>query len=72
MSKISKVELVDSKISKFYDLRYWGNGQYAIYYKNNQIASDIKAGTIKLNVYLEGNTIPNATVNVSVTNVKFK
>ena len=71
MSKISKVELVESNISKFYDLKYWGNGEYVICYKNNQIASGIKAGTIKLKVYLEGNTVPNATVNVSVKNVKF-
>ena len=71
LSKIGKVELVESKTSEFYELKDLGNGQYAICFKNSEIVSNVKDGTLKLNVYLEGNTAPNAAVSVKVTNVKF-
>jgi hypothetical protein len=64
MSKISKVELADSKISVFYELKDLGNGEYAICYKNSEIEPKIKAGTLKLKVYLEGNTAVNATSQI--------
>ena len=75
MSKISKVELADSTVSAFYEIKDLGNNEFAICYKDCEIAEKIKAGTLKLRVYLEGNSpvfgLPNATISVKVKNVSF-
>jgi hypothetical protein len=61
---------------EFYKLVNLGGGWYGIEYKDNTIAPNIKNGTIKLNVFLQGNNPannnPNAIVSVKITNVKFK
>jgi hypothetical protein len=51
-----------------------GNGQYAIGYKDDQIAAKAKNGSVKLEVWLEGNNTAkaNASVSVSVKVVAFK
>ena len=76
MPKIAAVQIADGGISEFYELVNLGGGWYGVEYKDNTIAPNIKAGTIKLNVFLQGNNPannnPNATVSVKVTNVKFK
>ena len=73
---IAKVELADNNISEFYQLADLGNGKFAVEFKDNEIAEKIKAGTVKINIYLEGNNpenkTPNATISVKVNNVKFK
>lgn len=76
LPKISEVRIAKSSISDFYEVISLNNGWYALKYKGNQIAPKIKSGTVKLNLFLEGNNPennnPNATVSVKVTNVKFK
>ena len=76
LPKISEVRIAKSSISDFYEVISLNNGWYGLKYKGNQIAPKIKSGTVKLNLFLEGNNPennnPNATVSVKVTNVKFK
>ena len=76
MPSISTVEIADAKMAEFYQLVNLGGGEFAIEFKNNQIANNLKAGNIKLNIYLDGNNpiyqTPNQTVTVKVNIVKFK
>ncbi|MBR5558618.1 MAG: hypothetical protein IKU72_00005, partial [Oscillospiraceae bacterium] len=72
---IAAVEaIVDAKKPSAYEATYLGNGKVEISFMNNQLTT--KDGSVKLNVYLEGNdskhTQPNATVTVSVKLAKFK
>jgi len=66
--------VVDAKKPSAYDARYLGNGKVEISFMNNELSK--KDGSVKLNVYLEGNdpdnAQPNATVTVSVKLAKFK
>ena len=70
---VAKVELKDAEKS-FFDLYQLADGSYAIGFKDNRIAPKAKNGSVKLNVWLEGNTTakPNATVSVSVKILAFK
>ena len=76
LPSISKVEIADAKMAEFYQIKDFGNGQYAIEFKDNNIANNLKTGNIKLNIYLDGNNpiyqTPNQTVTVKVNTVKFK
>jgi len=66
--------VVDAKKPSAYDAKYLGNGKVEISFINNELSK--KDGSVKLNVYLEGNdpdnAQPNATVTVSVKLAKFK
>lgn len=70
LSHIAKVEL-DSKSLAMFDLKDMGNGQYVIGYAGDVIPDGFKPGiskTVKLNVFLYGNTTakPNSSVSVKV------
>jgi hypothetical protein len=71
---IKTVKIVDSKTSKFFELEDLGNGRYSLGYNHEGSLVGVKAGSLKLAVYLEGNNpeygTPNATVSVSVKLVK--
>lgn len=73
---IEKVVLIKDKVGSFYQLKNLGDNEYAICYAERTIGNKIKNGTVKLDIYLEGNNPefgkPNATVKVSVKNVAFK
>ena len=58
----------DSKGNPFFTLKVLENGTCAICYTDNAINPSVKAGTVKIPVYLEGNISAkaNATVSVSV------
>ena len=69
LSAIDRVEL-DTASLKFFKLTDLGHGTYAISYKDNLIPSGLKASnTVKLNVFLDGNTTskPNSMLSVKVT-----
>lgn len=54
-----------------FDVKKVGN-KYAICWKDNEVPTNAKSGSVKLNIWLEGNSLenkPNATVSVKV-NVK--
>jgi len=75
LPSISVVEpVVDAKKPSAYDAKYLGNGKVEISFMNNELSK--KDGSVKLNVYLDGNDSdnaqPNATVTVSVKLAKFK
>jgi len=74
LPSIKEVKIVDSKTSKFYELEDLGNGCYSLGYNHQANLLGVKAGSLKLAVYLEGNNsafgVPNATVSVSVKLVK--
>ncbi|MBR5518359.1 MAG: hypothetical protein IKV86_04955, partial [Clostridia bacterium] len=76
MPDISAVEIADVKMAEFYQLVDLGGGEYAIEFKDNNIAEKLKTGNIKLNIYLDGNNpeykTPNTSVSVKVNTVKFK
>ena len=61
----------DCKKDELEDL---GNGRYSLGYNHKGDLTGVKAGSLKLAVYLEGNNpaygTPNATVTVSVKLVK--
>jgi hypothetical protein len=70
---IAKVTMKDEAKS-FFEVEDLGGGRYAIGYKDDQIAAKAKNGSVKLEVWLEGNNTAkaNASVTVSVKVVAFK
>ena len=70
---IAKVTMKDEAKS-FFEVEDLGGGRYAIGYKDDKIAAKAKNGSVKLEVWLEGNNTAkaNASVTVSVKVVAFK
>ena len=64
LSSVSKVEL-DAASAQLFDLKDYGNGVYSIGYRDNRISVD-KTKTVKLSVFLKGNTTDKANATVSV------
>ena len=70
---IDRIELQNADKSLFEVLDF-GNGLCAIGFKDSRVAHKVRNGSIKLNVFLQGNdtTKPNATVSLSVNVVAFR
>ena len=76
LSEIAHVVLIspkDKSKREVFALTELGNGEYAICYNGSQLPNGFTSGTVKLQVYLEGNAsygtakpVPNATMSVSV------
>ena len=70
---IDRIELQNADKSLFEVLDF-GNGLCAIGFKDSRVAPKVRNGSIKLNVFLQGNDTakPNATVSLSVNVVAFR
>ena len=77
VAKIAEVQLVSGTTADALQVRYIytvrGKSVYAVSWKNNQVPATFKKGSVKLNIFLEGNNPainkPNAALTLNV-NVK--
>ena len=75
LNGIAKAEIKDQKYKDMFELYNYGNGQFAIGFKDNKVsaaAAKLKSATVTLNVWHTGNNTakPDSTVSVKVTLVK--
>lgn len=78
LNDVVKVEIRDAKYKEMFEIIPYGNGQFAIGYKDNAVHSSLigkkatTAVTLNLNVFLEGNGTEkaNTTAKVTLTIVK--
>ena len=75
LNDIAKVDLKPTKTAGYFELHNYGNGQFAIGFKDNKIdpaAAKLKTATVTLNIWHEGNTTEKAdsTVSLKITIVK--
>ncbi|MBQ3193869.1 MAG: leucine-rich repeat protein [Oscillospiraceae bacterium] len=71
LNKVKTVEIKDKKYQNILEVIPYGNGEFAIGYKEGKVDSSLigKTVTLNLNVFLEGNesTKVNGTVNLKLT-----
>ena len=65
MNPISRVEIKDPKLAQLYEVYSYGNGEFAIGFKNDTVGAGVKSGNVALEVYVDGNA--SAKSNASVT-----
>ncbi|MBQ3193828.1 MAG: leucine-rich repeat protein [Oscillospiraceae bacterium] len=74
LNKVKTVEIKDKKYQNILEIIDYGNGAFAIGYKEGKVDSSLigKTVTLNLNVFLEGNesTKANGTVNLKLTFAK--
>ena len=74
LNDIVKVEFKNAKQATMFDLIDYGDGTYAIGFKDGKVDKSLmgKTVTVSLNVFVEGNQTAkaNATANVKLTIVK--
>lgn len=69
LNSVAKVEFKDAKQAELFEIFDYGNGEFAIGFKNGKSVQSTKPITVTLNVYLDGNTSakPNATVKLKLS-----
>lgn len=74
LNEVARVEIKESKYQKLFEVIKYGDGQFAIGYKDEAVNKSLigETVTVKLNVFLDGNcsSKANATVSVKLTIVK--
>ena len=65
LNKVAKVTL-DPKLANQFELFDYGNGQYAIGFKDGIVPAKLTSANISLNVWLEGNETTKANASVKV------
>ena len=67
VNPIAKVEIKDTKLAALYEIHDYGNGEFAIGFRNNTVGA-VKSASIPLNVFFEGNgsAKPNATLTLKL------
>ena len=74
VNQVSKVEIKDAKYKNLLEIHSYGNNEFAIGYKNEEVGNQLKGKTVTVNlsVFLKGNetTKANATLKLKVTIVK--
>ncbi len=65
LNKVAKVTL-DPKLANQFELFDYGNGQYAIGFKDGAVPAKLTSANIALNVWLEGNEAAKANASVKV------
>lgn len=68
LNRISKVRIKDAKMEALYEIHDYGNGQFAIGFKDGVVAPGVKTGNVALEIFFDGNDSikPNASVNIKV------
>lgn len=74
MARIAEVQFASSTRADALQIRHMytvrGKSVYAVSWKDNQVPATFTKGTVKLNIFLEGNdparNKPNATVSLTV------
>ena len=74
LNKVAKVQIKDAKLADQFEIFDYGNGQYAIGFKDGNVDKSLigKTVTVTLNVFIEGNPSAkaNAAVSIKLTVVK--
>ena len=65
LNEVARVEL-DPKLANQFELFDYGNGQYAIGFKDGTVPAKLTSANIALNVWLEGNETAKANASVKV------
>ena len=65
LNKVAKVTL-DPKLANQFELFDYGNGQYAIGFKDGKVPAKLTSANIALNIWLEGNETTKANASVKV------
>ena len=65
LNKVAKVTL-DPKLANQFELFDYGNGQYAIGFKDGIVPAKLTSANISLNIWLEGNETAKANASVKV------
>lgn len=69
LNSVAKVEIKDAKLAEIFEIFDYGNGEFAIGFKNGKTITSAKPITLSLDVFLEGNTTakPNAAVKLKLS-----
>ena len=71
LNGVARVEIKDAKQANMFDLIDYGNGAWAIGFKDGKVDKSLvgKTVTVALNVFIEGNTSakPNATLKLKLS-----
>ena len=69
LNQVARIELKDAKQAEIFEIFDYGNGQFAIGFKDGKTLTSAKPITVTLNVYLAGNTgtKPNAAVKLKLS-----
>ena len=74
LNEVVRVEIKDAKYQNAFEIHPYGNGQFAIGFKDDAVDSSLagKTITLNLNVWLEGNQTAkaNTTAKLKLTVVK--
>jgi len=78
LNAVSRVEIKNTKQAEQFEIISYGNGEYAIAFKDTNVAKNLvgksatKSVTVTLNIFIEGNqlTKANTTASVKLTVVK--
>jgi hypothetical protein len=69
LKDVARIEIKDAKNAELFEIFDYGNGRFAIGFKNGQPVRSAKPITLTLNIFLEGNTTakPNATGKLKIS-----
>lgn len=69
LKDVARIEIKDAKNADIFEIFDYGNGRFAIGFKNGQPVRSAKPITLSLNIFLEGNTTakPNATGKLKIS-----
>lgn len=72
LNGVARVEIKDAKYTDVFEVFDYGNGQFAIGFKDGMVPAKLTSVNLSLNVWLEGNetTKANTTLKLKVTIVK--
>lgn len=66
LNDVSRVVIKDAKQQSMFELFDYGNGQFAIGYKDGVVPANLKSVNLTLDVFLEGNETAKANASVKV------
>ena len=72
LNDVARIEIKDAKYRDLFEIYDYGNGQFAIGFKDGKVVESTKPITLNLNVFVDGNTgtKPNATVKLKFSIVQ--
>ena len=66
LNPISKVEFKNARDAAIYEIFSYGDGSFAIGFRNAAVAAKVKSGSIPLNVFFEGSASEKPGTNVTL------